>query len=830
MKINFWKKDSHDSSGELNQAIDQLETHYEYTADDKKEEASSIVVEPPDYYKFEPADLKKAKFYNNISRWFLYVGIFLMPLFFLPWTSSPLELNKQILVIVVAGVGLVSWLLGVVSSGYLAWRKNPVDMGVMALLGAFIVGTVFSVSKFQSLFGSNLSLSNSLVSITALTVFYFLIVNNLDDQGKVLKSVLCFSFVIAMVYGFLQIFGVYIVKFPFSVFRIFTSVGSINVLGMIAAVSLPLFLKSHSGFKWFKPSLYKIGFILALSLLVVINWWVLWTVAIAGMIAMIVFENLGERRFKIRKILVPMIVIVLGVFLTITSLSLGNLSAGLSVEVSPSFRLSKDILISSFLEENFVFGVGSENFSIAFDKYGSGKIANTSFSSSRFFDATSEVITLIVQGGVIMTAALTFLLLCLGIVFWRFRQYTMGNNDQESLREGIGILASMAALIVAFFLYPFNLTLMMLFYVFMGLVVLLIFDKNRLEFNIEEKTSLSLFSSLGFIGGLILTLVGVYFGATIYLGDIKYAQALSEQDNSQKATLLVEAINWNNQDDRYYRSASQTALSLLASELNKPATDPARNGRIQNYVTTSISFARKATEINPMEALNWSDLGLVYQNLIAIVDGVDRLSEDSYLKAAALRPGDPAFSYKIGMLYLGKVDILAQLVAGRKINSSQADTISRGALVKAEENLKKAVELSPNLGLAIYSLGVVYERQGKLADAIRELEKVAPANSNQAGLAFELGLLYYRAGRKDDAFNQLERAVVLAPDYANARWYLALIEEERGNLDTAIEQLEKILSIDVNKDNPTVMAKLEELKSGRNSIPPKRISDQRPLQ
>ena len=64
---------------------------------------------------------------------------------------------------------------------------------------------------------------------------------------------------------------------------------------------------------------------------------------------------------------------------------------------------------------------------------------------------------------------------------------------------------------------------------------------------------------------------------------------------------------------------------------------------------------------------------------------------------------------------------------------------------KPEENLRKAVELSPNFGLAIYSLGVVYERQGKVNEAIKELEKVFPANSNQPGLAFELGLLYYRA-------------------------------------------------------------------------------------
>ena len=818
MDLSFWKKENAESQDQPEQ-----EVQYQYTAEETNKSAE--VVESPEYYQAEPADPTKAKFYNNISRWALYIGIFLLPLFFLPSTSSPLELNKMMLLVVVAGVGLVSWLLGVISSGYLAWRNNFLDKGVLALLLAVLLATVFSIARFKSIFGFDLSVSNSLAGITSLTILYFLIVNNLEDRGKVLRSVVGLSIIIALAYGLLQIFGVYILGFALTSSRAFNTVGSVNVLGMLAAISLPLFSKSSLDLKWVKNfHLEKVGVVLALAMLFLLNWWVLWIVAIGGMVAMIVFENLGGAKFRMTKLLLPMTVIVLGVFMMVANLNLSAIKNKLPAEVAPSFTLSKDIAISS-LKENTVFGYGPENFSVAFDKYGSGRLANSTLSDARFLDSTSEVITLIVHGGMVMAVALGFLLFSIGLTLWRF----YGQVHDELTKENIGVLASMTALVIGLFVYPFNMTLMSLLYVFMGLTALVIYDKNRKEFNIEERTSLSLVSSLGFIGGLILVLVGVYFTSTIFMGDVKYAQALSEKDNAKVVEFIVEAINWNNQDDRYYRAASQAALQLLASEGNKPA-DVERNKRVQNYVTSSISLAKRATELGPREALNWANLGFVYNNLLNVVDGVDKLSEDAYLKAAELRPGDPAFNYRIGLLYISKLDRLAQLVSARRVNQTDANRIALDALVKAESNLQKAVELSPNFGLAIYNLGIIYDRQGKLVDAIKQLEKIAPANSNQPGLAFELGLLYYRAGQKDEALAQLQKAVALTTDYSNARWYLALIYEERGDLDSAINQLERILSVEVNKGNTLVTAKLDELKAGKVSIPPGKVLDQKPLE
>src|SRR3989344_6462656 len=109
---------------------------YDNTAYDNPEEITLVSQEPQE------------TIYGKISRWLLCAGIFLLPIFFLPWTTSVLEFNKQFLLLVLAGATLILWLLHVVVSGQLSWRSNPVDKGIAGLLVAVSLATIFSVARF----------------------------------------------------------------------------------------------------------------------------------------------------------------------------------------------------------------------------------------------------------------------------------------------------------------------------------------------------------------------------------------------------------------------------------------------------------------------------------------------------------------------------------------------------------------------------------------------------------------------------------------------------------------------------------------------------------
>jgi len=58
---------------------------------------------------------------------------------------------------------------------------------------------------------------------------------------------------------------------------------------------------------------------------------------------------------------------------------------------------------------------------------------------------------------------------------------------------------------------------------------------------------------------------------------------------------------------------------------------------------------------------------------------------------------------------------------------------------------------------------------------------------------------------------------------------LGLLFEERQDIPNAMDQMRKILSVDANKDNQTVLTKLDELQRGKKTIPPKKVLDQKPL-
>lgn len=748
--------------------------------------------------------------YGKVIRWTLMAATFLMPLFFLPWTTSVLEFNKQLLMMVAAGVLLVSWLLSVVSSGRLAWRTSPFDKAILAVGVAVLATALFSVGRFTSIFGSANSLALSFVSVLSFVIFYFVAFNSETDMGERLANVLSLSVVVALLYGLLQLFGAYILRFPLALSHSFNSVGSINALGVVAAVSLPLF-KRVSSVSWLKYANW-LGMVLALVILVLLNWWILWTIAIVGMVGLIVFQSLGSEKFSISKFLMPMTVIVLGVFLMIVNFSISAVKNNLPVEVAPSFQLSSHVAKNE-LEQNLITGTGPSQYSVAFDRYGAKQLSDSTLSSAKFFGGMSQIFTSVTEGGLLMILALLAML-------WSFIQgvrFYMRNRSDTADSHTPAVWAMLVAAGAAFLLYPFTMTLMFMAVVALTLTSLSLWSGHIRQHNVEDNVALSLTSSLGFIGGLILVLAGVYFGVSNYIGDVHYAQALTQTDINKASADIVSAINWNANDDAYYRAGSQAALALLSQEVNKKADpkDTQQAARVNNYVSSAVSLAKQATTTAPQESQNWSNLGDVYRNLLGFVDGVDKLAEGAYTQAAVLRPGDASYFNSIGDTYSAKASLYHQLAAANQAQAVTLNQTAAAALTTAEANYSKAIEMSPNYGLAIYNLGNIYAQENKLPQAIAQLEKIAPFNTDQPDLLFQLGLLYYQNNQHDKAFDDLQKVLVLSPDYANAHWYLSLIYQERNDIPNAIDQLNKILSVDANKDNQTVKDRLAQLEAGQ---------------
>ena len=117
-----------------------------------------------------------------------------------------------------------------------------------------------------------------------------------------------------------------------------------------------------------------------------------------------------------------------------------------------------------------------------------------------------------------------------------------------------------------------------------------------------------------------------------------------------------------------------------------------------------------------------------------------------------------------------------------------------GQLEEAENVLEEITEGGKNPS-AIYNLGKVYKKQGKLVEAktafLNALD-LAGAGEVAYQSANELGILYATGGDTDlpNAREYFKRAVALAPHYPKYYYNLALIEYRLNNLAEAIQALD----------------------------------------
>ena len=103
----------------------------------------------------------------------------------------------------------------------------------------------------------------------------------------------------------------------------------------------------------------------------------------------------------------------------------------------------------------------------------------------------------------------------------------------------------------------------------------------------------------------------------------------------------------------------------------------------------------------------------------------------------------------------------------------------------AEEALRRALALRPNIETAHFNLGLVYEEQGDLPRATLEYE--AEVSANPQGLPRELqpGEAARKGRPPGEAVRRFEQTVAAAPDFGTGHLYLAKSLLDLGRLEAA---------------------------------------------
>ncbi len=783
-----------------------------------------------------------ANHWLKVSQKALLIAVFLVPVFFLPFTSNVLDLNKQVILVLLTLGAFLFWLLKALLEEKISLNVSRFNLLPLILVVALGISTLISAYPYASFWGWPLAAGASFLVSLALVLFYFILTHVFSEAKDFLgiAHIAIISGLLVALIALPHILGKFFLPFDFAKVNSFNTIGTINSLAVFLAVLLPL--ASSLVFSPVKKILKILGWsfiLLSLFLLLVINFKVAWIALLAGSALILIFGITRRESFSMGKLALPMILLAisfLSLVLTTSLLPIANLPA----EVSPSFNATAKIAFATIQNFqppwSFLFGSGPGTFVYDYSLYKPLAVNQTSFWATRFVSGASDIIDKLATTGIL--GLVSFLAVIFIAGFYGFKALTTGiiaRKEDFSLALLTGVFASFVASVVGQIFYGGNLTLAFIFWLLLALLFGVIGVNTRtFEFHrpvtvtggeegkkMSKAVLLPIGVSAAFIVVLIATLMIFFFQGQHYLAEVKYMGALkavAAGDNVKAINILASAIGLTERkQDNLWRDLSQVYIYQINQEAqNTTLSKEELSKRINDLISQVIASAKAATDVSPKSVANWTIRGAVYASLFPTITGVDDWAIQSYETAFKLEPTNPSLPTEIGQLFIARADNTKE--EAKKIEF----------LAAAKEKFQQALELKSDYAPARYQLAMIDIRENKTKDAIVKLEETKTIAPFDVGLSFQLGLVYYSDNQMDKAQVEFERTVSLNQNYSNARYFLGLIYDKAGKKALALEQFEAIAKL--NPDNAEVPKIVANLKAGKPALQGVQVESEPPIQ
>lgn len=764
---------------------------------------------------------------DGFTRTFAYALIFFLPLFMLPSTIDPLELNKQTLLVTLTLCAFLSFVVSMVARRQFKIRRGWMNVVPLFVLGATVASAAASSSPYLSWIGGSSQEYMSVLTAFALVLLFYVIVNRMsgEREHRVMHGLLLASAAIAGMIG---------VYFSFRG-ETFNTVGTLNALAVyLSAMTVfgcGLFVASrpdhallHGGLLGrFEKLLIFVIAAETLFVLFAVNYFALWIVLSVGLAILFGFFFLRAKDIHDgRRFLLPLALLSISVLYLFRLPS--PVMTGVPLEVTPSFSASTDIARKVIDGPSGLLGSGPGTFAFDYALLHDAEVNQTSLWEQRFDRGASFVHTLAPEVGVVGLIAWGIFLLSI---------FACGSKRvfaAKVYREWAAVLVDLAGWSVfaaAAFLYSGNMTTVFFLFVMAALIASQTASAaGEGSFDRSPKIGYAFTVSVVVLSVGILTVL--FVGVQRYRSEMAFERAalLSEQnaDTRDIVAELDRAAAYNRFNDAAFRQLSQALVRRTDEEVAALADSASVTSEAREYIralsAAAVNASVRATDLSPRNALNWLSRGAVYRAFIPLVGNAGDLATVAYIHATELEPTNPANHVELGKTYLSLGESVRDLTGSEDApTAADAQTRLDGYLASAEAAFNRAVELKSDYAPAHYQLAVTYDRQGRLDDAVKKMESVRQYNAYDVGVAFQLGLLYLRRDAEGDidlARAELERTIELAPSYSNARWFLATVYETQGNAAAVIEQIEKILEL--NPDSEVVKERLERLRSGETTV------------
>jgi len=753
------------------------------------------------------------KFLEKIIKFSVYSLVFLVPLFVLPFSFEIYEFSKQYLIFFLVAIGFIAWLSKMIFvDKEIRFRKTPLNIFVLLFLFISIISVFFSVDKNFSLFGFYGRFSNGLIGLLLMGFFYFLITNNsktktqtpesVDEEstneGNIvpllepdsLINVFLWSVFLTTLITYFSIFGLW-QKIPislpsFMLQKTFNPIsGSLEGLSMLLSVVMTLvvgkIIIGSKGEKRTNSKFLAASLISMIVLMAIIDFNPAWLVLIISLILFLIF-SLATRAFKqdVNRLLLPIILILISVtFLFVNNLDQWTgiaLAKEQVLEQSISWQTASNGITSSF--QNFFLGSGIGTWSYDFSKFKPSEFNNTIWWQIRFDRAGSYFSELLATTGVLGLISYSLIIITFFLVFWFLREK----------RELFPYMMTFTALTVAQLVYYQNTVLSFTFWLILGLGVMAwqYTDKSSKVISFRDFPELSLVFSTVLVLLLLAFSVTSFFAVKFYLADMNYAKSQLASTLDERISLIEEAIRLNPKLVTYQTVLARVYAVSLLEEIKKPA-DQQDATKAQNYMVSSIDWAKKSTELSPNTVFTWEGLGMIYRDFQFLIEGAADWSINSFEKAIELEDKNPILHTELGKLYLA-------------LDETE----------KAKQSFTKAKEIKPDYIDVLIQEALLDEKEENLDAAIKKIEELVITYPFHIDARFHLGRMYFNQGEASKAIVQFETILGIVPNHSNSLYSLGTAYALEGRKEDAILIFEKVLEL--NPGNEDVIQKLSELK------------------
>lgn len=741
----------------------------------------------------------------QITRWSVYLAVFVLPLFFLPLSYDSLEFTKTCLFYLLVLIGVISWLIGAISRKKYERVKTAFNLPVLLLGFIVLLAGFFSVNRFVSFWGTSTLFNETVLSTFFFICFFFLTINNFSGLKEAVKLMMTFilSLAIVMIFNFCQLFGLDIMaKLGWPGLPLFNLLaGSINVLVVFLAAGAPIvFVFLMLARKSLDRILLTIFLVVDLALILIVAKPAGIISLIFGLFVLLFFISWRVKGLSSRWLIVPIVIIVLAVlslFFPFSDWLKINLPSDIQLDGSSSWQIAKGSLTA-----HPIFGVGPQVFYHAFGQYKPEAINQTDYWNLDFAAPVSEWLKILSTLGIIGSLAWLFLIFKYFVrSFWRL-SHQKGSETEWFL--SIGIFASWVVVLVSGFLISFSFILSYLFWFLLSLGVVIIFqDKNKAKsVSVTDSGWTSFWISLLLIFFLVLVSIFGYFGIRTLISEIYFTQAgnlnntpIADPNDVAAArervkeieAILDKAIRYNPDQARLHLA--------LAQNLNLEMRMTNDKNEIQSLANASLSATGQGVGYS-------RGLASYYQVASSILEDLEKIMPQANLaliatlkEAVALNPVSPTFHLNLARAYIyGSQVILSAQSSTEKIDDQTAQTVNQ-YIQLAEGEIRTAASLKDNWVPALYYLALINEQQGKIDEAVKAMESIYAMDSEEPEVNYELGRLYKDQNRLDEAIVKLKKAIALKNDYLDAHMELIDIYESNQKLAEAKTAISNALAI-----------------------------------